>query len=71
MKLLVENGARIDALDGRDRSPIDAAMGRAGGHERGGLVLVFEEVADYLRERCAAQAECTPVENLEVLRGRP
>ncbi|HHX81876.1 MAG TPA: hypothetical protein GX696_02700, partial [Pseudomonadaceae bacterium] len=70
-KLLVDNGARIDALDSRGYSPIDAAMGRAGGHERGGLILVFENVADYLRQSCEAQPECTPAENFEVLRGRP
>jgi len=46
-------------------------MGRAGGHERGGLILVFENVADYLRQSCEAQPECTPAENFEVLRGRP
>lgn len=71
VKLLVENGARIDALDSRGYSPIDAAMGRAGGHERGGLILVFEKVADYLRQSCEAQPECIPTENFEVLRGRP
>ncbi len=65
VQLLVENGAKIDALDGRGRSPIDSAMGRAGGHERGGLILVFEDVADYLRTSCEAQADCEPVENIE------
>lgn len=69
-KLLVEHGAKIDALDGRGFSPIDSAMGRAGGHERGGLILVYEELADYLRATCEQQAECTPLENTEIFRGR-
>jgi uncharacterized protein len=65
VKLLVEHGAKIDALDSRERSPIDAAMGRAGGHERGGLIQVYEPVAHYLREACKQQAGCTPKENLK------
>lgn len=64
-KLLVDNGAKIDALDGGGRSPIDSAMGRAGGHERGRLILVFEELGDYLRETCVQQSDCTPVELIE------
>lgn len=63
--LLVENGAEIDALDDQGRSPIDSAMGRAGGHERGGLIIVYEELADSLRETCVQQSDCTPSEKLE------
>lgn len=69
-RLLVEHGAKIDALDDRGRSPIDSAMGRAGGHERGGLILVYEELGNYLRDTCIQQPECTPVESSEIQRGR-
>lgn len=65
VKLLVEHGAKIDAVDGRGFSPIDSAMGRAGGHERGGLIQVYEDVANYLRETCEQQPDCTPMERLE------
>lgn len=65
VKLLVEHGAKIDAVDGLGRTPIDSAMGRAGGHERGRLIIVFEEVADYLRDTCTQQTDCTPIEKLE------
>jgi len=64
-KLLVEHGAKIDALDDRGFSPIDSAMGRAGGHERGGLIQVYEELANWLRDACEQQPDCTPVEKIE------
>lgn len=70
VKLLVQHGAKIDALDARGRSPIDAALGRAGGHERGGLIIVHEALGNWLRDTCTQQPDCTPVESTEVLRGR-
>ena len=63
-RMLVAHGAKVDALDGQGRSPIDSAMGRAGGHERGRLILVFEELGNWLRETCEQQPECNPVEQI-------
>ncbi|MCP5144604.1 MAG: ankyrin repeat domain-containing protein [Gammaproteobacteria bacterium] len=70
VRLLVEHGAKIDALDSRGRSPIDSAMGRAGGHERGGLILVYQDLGDWLRETCVQQTDCTPVETDKITRRR-
>ena len=55
---LVESGAKIDLADNEDRTPLDAALGRAGGHERGSSVQVFEDMAELLRTLCGAQAGC-------------
>lgn len=55
---LVASGAQIDAADAEGRTPLDAALGRAGGHERGSSVVVFEETAALLRSLCRAHREC-------------
>ncbi len=55
---LVDNGADIDARDAEGRTAVDAAMGRAGGHERGSSIKVFESTAALLRELCAAKPGC-------------
>jgi uncharacterized protein len=56
---LVEHGARIDAVDTEGRTPVDAAMGRAGGHDRGGSIEVYEGTAELLHELCRQQQECS------------
>ena len=56
---LVERGARIDAVDAEGRTAVDAALGRAGGHDRGSTILEFEDTARLLRELCAAQRGCS------------
>ncbi len=58
VRYLVANGADITAQDRNGMTPIDAAMGRAGGHDRGATIMVFEETAALLRELCAEQAGC-------------
>jgi hypothetical protein len=55
---LVENGADIDVRDAEGRTAVDAAMGRAGGHERGSSIKVFESTAALLQELCAARPGC-------------
>jgi len=55
---LVDRGARIDIVDAEGRTAIDAALGRAGGHDRGSTILEFEDTAQLLRELCAAQPDC-------------
>ena len=56
---LVEHGAEIDAADAEGRTAVDAALGRAGGHDRGSAILEFPETAALLRELCAAQPDCS------------
>lgn len=55
---LVQQGAVIDAVDSEGRTALDAALGRAGGHDRGSAILAFEDTAQLLRELCAAQEQC-------------
>jgi len=55
---LVERGARIDVAEQGGLTPIDAAMGRAGGHGRGATIEVFEDTAARLRELCERQESC-------------
>jgi hypothetical protein len=47
-----------DLADSEGRTPLDAALGRAGGHERGSSVQVFEDTAELLQALCSAQAGC-------------
>jgi ankyrin repeat protein len=58
VEFLVQNGADIDAKDAEGRTAVDAALGRAGGHERGSSIQVFQDTADLLRELCDAQPDC-------------
>jgi ankyrin repeat protein len=56
---LVSKGAKIDARDAEGRTAVDAAMGRAGGHERGSSIQVFEDTAELLRKLCSEQPGCS------------
>ena len=55
---LVEQGAKIDVAERGGLTPVDAALGRAGGHSRGSTIEVFEDTAARLRELCEQQADC-------------
>ena len=55
---LVERGAKIDVAERGGLTPVDAALGRAGGHGRGSTIEVFEDTATRLRELCARQEDC-------------
>lgn len=55
---LVERGARIDVAEAAGLTPVDAAMGRAGGHGRGSTIEVFEDTAALLRKLCAERDDC-------------
>jgi uncharacterized protein len=55
---LVERGAKIAVAERGGLTPIDAAMGRAGGHGRGSTIEVFEDTAARLRELCEQQEGC-------------
>jgi ankyrin repeat protein len=55
---LVEHGAKIDATDAAGRTTVDAATGRAGGHERGASIQVFKDTAELLDKLCAEQTGC-------------
>jgi len=57
-RFLIDHGARIDIQDKNGMTPVDSAMGRAGGHGRGQVIEVHEETADLLRKACAAQPDC-------------
>jgi len=55
---LVKNGAKIDATDAEGRTAVDAALGRAGGHERGASIQVFKDTAELLEKLCGEQTGC-------------
>jgi ankyrin repeat protein len=55
---LVERGAKIAVAESGGLTPVDAAMGRAGGHGRGSTIEVFEDTAARLRELCEQQEGC-------------
>jgi ankyrin repeat protein len=55
---LVERGAKIDVAERAGLTPVDAALGRAGGHGRGTTIEVFEDTAELLRELCSRQEDC-------------
>ena len=55
---LVERGAKIDVAERGGLTPVDAAMGRAGGHGRGSTIEVFEDTAARLSELCEQQEGC-------------
>ncbi len=58
VEALVERGARIDVVDADGLTPVDAALGRAGGHGRGSTIEVFEDTAELLERLCAERASC-------------
>jgi ankyrin repeat protein len=55
---LVARGARIDVAEADGLTPVDAAMGRAGGHGRGATIEVYADTAARLEELCRQQPEC-------------
>jgi hypothetical protein len=55
---LVMRGAKIDVADPTGLTPVDAALGRAGGHGRGATIEVFDDTAARLAELCRAQPGC-------------
>ncbi len=55
---LVERGAKIDVAERGGLTPVDAAMGRAGGHGRGSTIEMFEDTAARLSELCMQQDGC-------------
>jgi hypothetical protein len=55
---LVERGAQIAVAERGGLTPVDAALGRAGGHGRGSTIEVFADTAELLRELCAGQEDC-------------
>jgi uncharacterized protein len=55
---LAQHGAKLDATDNEGRTAVDAASGRAGGHERGASIQVFRDSAELLEKLCAEQADC-------------
>jgi len=58
VSFLVEHGARIDVVDAQNMTPVDSALGRAGGNGRGGRTDIFEDTAGLLVGLCAVQADC-------------
>jgi uncharacterized protein len=51
VQFLAEHGADLNALDLRDKAPIDSAMGRAGGNSRGGQRIdVHRDTAELLKK---------------------
>jgi len=55
---LVERGAKIDVAERGGMTPIDAALGKAGGHGRGSTIEAYEDTAARLRELCEQQKDC-------------
>jgi uncharacterized protein len=58
VSFLVSKGARIDVADAEGRTAVDAAMGRAGGHDRGSSIVQFEDTAALLKKLCSERAAC-------------
>jgi len=60
VRFLVEHGADLQAKDNRGLTPVDSALGKAGGNSRGGQRIdVHEDTAALLRQLMAA-ADVTP-----------
>jgi hypothetical protein len=55
---LVMRGAKIDVADPAGLTPVDAAMGRAGGHGRGSTIEVYKDTATRLEELCSQHPGC-------------
>jgi uncharacterized protein len=55
---LAQHGAKIDAADAEGRTAVDAASGRAGGHERGASIQVFKDSAELLEKLCSERSGC-------------
>ena len=64
VKNLVAHHARIDAKDARGMTPIDSALGKAGGPGRGGTgATVHEDTAQLLKQLLAEQGGSAPNSN--------
>jgi ankyrin repeat protein len=56
VKYLVQKGAKLDAKDNRGFTPIDSALGKAGGNSRGGQRIdVHQDTADLLKQLMAGK----------------
>jgi ankyrin repeat protein len=55
---LVTRGAKIDVADPTGLTPVDAAMGKAGGHGRGSTIEVYDKTAARLTELCRQKTGC-------------
>jgi ankyrin repeat protein len=56
VQLLVDRGADLNAKDNQGKTPIDSALGKAGGNSRGGQRIdVHEDTAELLRKLMAAR----------------
>jgi cytohesin len=56
VELLVARGADLNAKDNQGKTPIDSALGKAGGNSRGGQRIdVHEDTAELLRKLMAAK----------------
>jgi hypothetical protein len=54
VRFLVEHGADLEAKDNRGMTPVDSAMGKAGGNSRGGQRIdLHEDTAALLRQLMA------------------
>jgi ankyrin repeat protein len=54
VKFLVDRGARLDARDAKGNTPVDSALGKAGGNSRGGnRIDVHQDTAELLRKLMA------------------
>ncbi len=62
VQFLATHGAKVGATDADGRTAVDAALGKAGGHERGSSIKVFEQTAELLRSLCRDQAGCAPLQ---------
>jgi hypothetical protein len=58
VRYLVDRGAQIDVADAKGLTPIDAALGRMGGHDRGTSIEVFADTAQLLADLCAQRPDC-------------
>jgi len=58
VEYLVANGARIDVADVEGLTPVDSALGRAGGHGRGSTIEVYEDTAELLERLCREDPGC-------------
>jgi hypothetical protein len=54
VRMLADNGARLDARDAQGRGALDYALGRAGGQGRGGQGVVVNEKTGRLLEELMA-----------------
>jgi ankyrin repeat protein len=51
VRFLVESGADLNAKDNRGNTPVDSALGKAGGNSRGGARIdAHEDTAALLRK---------------------